>query len=78
MELNMERDVILKINDYEKDRNLLVKTSFSIDDLDLAIDTIRDKYDDPQDTEKLLLDLEKNGYIKSVGLAPEILEINEW
>jgi hypothetical protein len=71
----MEKDVILKIDDY---KNLLVRTSFSIDDLDVAIDMFRDQYEDPQDSEKLISDLEKNGYIHIIGDAPEILEIAIW
>ena len=68
----MERDVILKIDDY---KNLTAKTSFTSDELDIAVDAVREQYEDPQDSEKLLNDLEQKGYIKITGSAPEILDL---
>lgn len=68
----MERDVILKIDDY---KNLTARTSFTSDELDIAVDAVREQYEDPQDSVKLLQDLEQKGYIKITGAAPEILDL---
>ena len=72
-----ERNLILRVEDWRNnvDKNVLVKTQFSIGDLDVAIDQIRDNYDDPQDSDKLIKDLESKGYIRVCGPAPEILDL---
>ena len=70
----MERDVILKfaLGDGE---GYTAKTSFSSEELDQVIDTMRETFDDPQDDPRLLRELESKGYVKITGIAPEVIEI---
>ena len=72
----MARQVILNCNDED---NILIETDFSQEELEECADKIREDISDAEDDGSIkgivLKELEKRGYIKVIGAAPEIYEI---
>jgi hypothetical protein len=75
----MENQIILRVED---NKNYFAKTSFKPIDIDIALDAIRDEYDESHDDmpepRTLLELLVKKGYVTLVGEAPEIIDVTDW
>lgn len=69
--MSNEREVILRVDE----KNFFAKTSFTMEDIDSVVEQIRDRFEDMQDNDVLIRELQKNGYISISGPAPELLEI---
>jgi hypothetical protein len=71
----MARQVILKVED---DKNIFVETDFSQDELEEVAEKIQEdlqETDEGWNEDKIIAELEKKGYIKVVGPAPEIYDL---
>ena len=67
----MARQVIIRL----EEKNLLVETDFSEEELSEVAEKIQDALLDDYSENKTIEELQKKGYLKVIGEAPEIYEL---